>query len=83
MANTNIQAQVAQLDELAKKLGLVSYTKLASALCDVLEGEQDHDINPCQTGLSQEDCDAVIQVRSEARKALYNGKGRALRCSER
>lgn len=46
----------------------------AEALDLVLDGEQDHDIDPGPTGMTQEQCDHVIAARSLALKFLKDGK---------
>lgn len=39
-----------------------TYQDLVNALCDIMDGMQDHDIQAA-TGLSDEDCDFIAQVR--------------------
>jgi len=42
---------------------LPTYQDLVNALCDVLDGIQDHHIQD-MTGLPDEDCDKIVSVRS-------------------
>lgn len=80
-----------QIDDLrtvmaAKDAEIVRLRSLARTFADaldtVLDGEQDHDIDPGPTGMTQEQCDLVIAARASAREflataraALANGGG--------
>ena len=43
-----------------------TYQDLVNALCDIMDGLQDHDIQ-AQTGLPDEDCDFIADVRRAVR----------------
>ena len=45
--------------------------RFATALVDVMDGKQDHDIQ-ADTGLSQEDCDRIAKARADARTLVHN-----------
>lgn len=68
------KAAIAKLDAAAKALGLPSYTDLACALCDVLDGTPNHDI-ASDLGLSEGDTAAVITARDGVKQLWKNFHG--------
>ncbi len=62
------RADVLGVDQLLSSKGLPTYSELASALCEVLDGETHHDI--VQLGLSQDDA-ANINIIRHAVKPLW------------
>jgi len=53
--------------------------RFATALVDVMDGTQDHDIQ-ADTGLPDADCERIAKARADAREMVHNDElmGRAL-----
>jgi hypothetical protein len=55
-------ADIAAIDAMCVAAGITPYSQVVCALCDVLDGEQDHDI--ADLGLSAADVADVCRVRT-------------------